>query len=81
MEAWIQRLPIACSQDGGVDVEVTHSVQSGWRCGCRGYPQRAVRMEAWIQRLPIACSQDGGVDVEVTHSVQSGWRRGYRGYP
>ena len=65
MEAWKQRSPIACSQDGGVDTEVTHS---------------AVRMEAWIQRLPIACSQDGGVDTEVTHSVQSGWRRGYRGY-
>ena len=53
MEAWIQRLHIACSQDGGVetelllliacsqdggvDTEVTHSVQSGWRRGNRGY--------------------------------------------
>ena len=26
------------SQDGGVDTEVTHSVQSGWRRGNRGYP-------------------------------------------
>ena len=78
---WIQRIPIACSQDGGVDTEVTHSMQSGWRRGNRGYSYRAVRMEVWIQRLLIACSQDGGVETEVTHSVQSGWRCGCRGHP
>ena len=31
MATWMWRLPTEYSQDGDLDVEITHGVQSGWK--------------------------------------------------